>query len=75
MEHVGPNEDYDVGYRERPSVDLSTINIESVGCRLDPDLRHDIDAAIDAEVNAAFQFAEDSPFPDDAELFTEVFSA
>jgi len=74
MEHVGPNEDYEVGYRERPNIDLSTISIESVGSRLDPDLRHSIDAVIDAEITEAFQFAEDSPFPDDAELYTEVFS-
>jgi len=75
-EHVGPGEDYDAGYRTReelrPWVENDQVRI--IGEKLAPSLKADIDAEIEREIAAAIDFAENSPFPDPKELYTNVYA-
>jgi len=74
-EHVGPNDDFDKGYRSRAEADpwFQNDQVERLGSLLDLQARARIDAEVEAEIQDAFAFAEASPFPDDAELHTDVF--
>jgi TPP-dependent pyruvate/acetoin dehydrogenase alpha subunit len=74
-EHVGPNDDYHLGYRNRDEVEpwIRADAIGQVGGMLDPIERKQIESEVDAEVREAFDFAENSPFPGLEELTTDVF--
>lgn len=76
-EHVGPNDDFQLGYRSREEAEpwIKTDPIKQLGDRLDPQRRREIEAAVEAEIRDAFAFAERSPFPQAAELYTDVFEA
>ena len=73
-QHVGPNDDYDAGYRSRDEAErwFARDWSRTIGDRLDPTVRRAIDASVDEEIRAAFAFAEESPFPDAGELFTDA---
>ena len=75
-EHVGPNEDFDAGYRSRSEAQpwFEKDPLKTLGASLDPVWRGQIEAEVEAEIHEAFVFAEDSPFPDDGELYTDVFT-
>lgn len=75
-EHVGPNEDYDAGYRPRAEAEpwLASDQVEKIGIRLPRERRTAIDAEIEQEVAAAIVFAEQSPFPSPDALETHVFA-
>ncbi|MGL4552070.1 MAG: thiamine pyrophosphate-dependent dehydrogenase E1 component subunit alpha [Gemmataceae bacterium] len=74
-EHVGPNEDFGLGYRSeaecRPWV--ADDALPRLAARLDEAARMRIEAEVEEEVAAAFRFAEDSPFPAASELTRDVF--
>lgn len=74
-QHVGPNEDFDLGYRSREEAEpwIKNDQVERIGSLLDGYNREKIEKAVDAEIADAFDFAECSPYPLDSELFTEVF--
>ena len=76
-EHVGPSEDFQLGYRRREEAEpwIKTDPIKQLGDRLDPQRRREIETAVEAEIRDAFAFAERSPFPQAAELYTDVFEA
>lgn len=73
-EHVGPNEDYQLGYRARAEAEPWIANdpLKKIAARIDGPARARIEAEVEAEIRDAFEFAEASPFPDAAELFTDV---
>jgi TPP-dependent pyruvate/acetoin dehydrogenase alpha subunit len=73
-EHVGPNDDFQMGYRSREEAEPWILNdpIHSLGDRLKPDRRKKIEEEVEDELLEAFVFAERSPFPEPAELFTDV---
>jgi TPP-dependent pyruvate/acetoin dehydrogenase alpha subunit len=75
-EHVGPNEDFDAGYRSRADCEPWRLNdqVNQVAARLAPHRRAEIDAAIEQEIADAVQFAEASPFPQAEALYTDVFA-
>lgn len=75
-EHVGPNEDYDAGYRSRDEMQpwLANDQVEKLGRQLDLARRAVIDAEIEDEIAAAISFAEESPFPTADALETHVFA-
>jgi TPP-dependent pyruvate/acetoin dehydrogenase alpha subunit len=73
-EHVGPGDDFHLGYRERAE---AAPWIERDPCRrlaamLDPTVRNRIEAEVEAEVADAIAFAEASPFPDEMDLYTDL---
>ena len=76
-EHVGPNDDFQLGYRSRDEAEpwIKADPIKQLGDRLDPQRRREIEAAVETEIRDAFAFAERSPFPQAAELYTDVFEA
>lgn len=75
-EHVGPNEDYQTGYRSPAELQewKEKDQVEAIGARLQPSERAEIDAEIDAEIAAAFDFAEKSAFPNPEEVLTHVYA-
>jgi TPP-dependent pyruvate/acetoin dehydrogenase alpha subunit len=74
-EHVGPNEDYHLGYRTRAEAEpwMKNDQVTRIGALLDEARRRRIEQEVEAEIQQAFAFAEESPFPDPAELSTDVF--
>jgi len=76
-EHVGPNDDYQLGYRTRDEAEpwIKADPIRLLGARLDPAQRRRIEMEVEAEIKDAFVFAEQSPFPAAGELYTDVCQA
>ena len=74
-EHVGPNEDYDAGYRSRSELLRwqASDQVAAIAAKLPPHERAQIEAGVEKEIAEAIKFAEDSPFPHAEELFTDVF--
>lgn len=75
-EHVGPNEDYQAGYRTLEELQQwkEKDQVEVIGARLQPSDRAEIDAEIEAEIAAAFDFAECSAYPSPEEVLTNVYA-
>ncbi|MEC8079993.1 MAG: thiamine pyrophosphate-dependent dehydrogenase E1 component subunit alpha [Pseudomonadota bacterium] len=75
-EHVGPHEDYDQGYRsleEGDSWRAQDVYL-TLGEQLDSDVKARIDENIELRIQAAVEFAEQSPFPAPEELFNYVYA-
>jgi TPP-dependent pyruvate/acetoin dehydrogenase alpha subunit len=75
-EHVGPNEDYDAGYRTREELVpwQASDQVIKIAAKLGRDQRTRIEAEIEEEIARAVEFAENSPFPRPEELYTDVFA-
>jgi TPP-dependent pyruvate/acetoin dehydrogenase alpha subunit len=69
FQHVGPSEDYDIGYR-------SITEVEQWRARdplcLNKELIAKYTPEIEAEIDEAFRFAEESEFPTKDDLFKDV---
>lgn len=74
-EHVGPGDDFHLGYRSLDEIKKWQKSDALVSLRkLLPDKqRINIERDVDEMIKDAFRFAEKSPFPAIGELFTEVF--
>jgi len=75
-QHVGPQEDFDQGYRSADEARwwMENDQVEKLGERLAPDLRAEIDREVETEIAAAIAFAEQSPIPQPEELYADVFA-
>jgi TPP-dependent pyruvate/acetoin dehydrogenase alpha subunit len=75
-EHVGPGEDFQGGYRSREEAApwIAGDEVARIGGVLDSVTRARIEADAEKEIAGAIAFAEASPFPDAAELHTDVFA-
>ena len=75
LEHVGPQEDWDYNYRsiEELSQWKKNDQVSHLSSLLKPQLREQINKKIKDEVAAAINFAEQSPFPDEIELYKNVY--
>jgi TPP-dependent pyruvate/acetoin dehydrogenase alpha subunit len=75
-EHVGPNEDFDSGYRSRTDLEswVNNDQIEKIGVMIDKVRRAAIDCDIERKIEDAVAFAESSPLPDVEALYTDVFA-
>jgi TPP-dependent pyruvate/acetoin dehydrogenase alpha subunit len=69
-EHVGPNEDFHLGYRARDEAApwIQSDPLKQVADLLPAGERESIQAEVEEEIRAAFAFAEESPFPAPDEL-------
>ena len=76
-EHVGPNEDFKLGYRTREQAEhwIENDQVKRLAELLPARKRKQIENEVDEEVEEAVAFAEASPFPDLSELTTDVFHA
>ena len=74
-EHVGPFDDFHMGYRTQEEAQqwIDQDQLVKIGSQLDDKAREAIEAEVDSEIRAAFQFAEESPFPELSELHEGVF--
>jgi TPP-dependent pyruvate/acetoin dehydrogenase alpha subunit len=68
-EHVGPNDDFDAGYRARKDMEpwLASDPLHKW-----PDLVKEMEADVKAEIDKAVAFAEASPAPGRDDLLTDV---
>jgi len=75
LEHVGPGEDYGIGYRERVEGELWMARdpLRSLGGRLAEARRGAIDEAVEVELRDAFALAEAGRFPAPEELHLHIF--
>ena len=76
MEHVGPGEDFNLGYRtpEERGPWVESDQIDALRGDIPKKVISEIDAEVEAEVEAAFEFAENSPFPEPEELYQHVYA-
>lgn len=78
LEHCGPNDDDNLGYR--PSQELSKLkNIDLINdieksLGLTAKEIKEITLSIHSEIDEAFEFADSSPFPDYAEIIGDVYA-
>lgn len=75
-EHVGPNEDWALGYRRQDDNRYweATDPVERLGIELDAERRREIDEGIGRRIADAVARAEASPFPASEELGQHVFA-
>jgi TPP-dependent pyruvate/acetoin dehydrogenase alpha subunit len=75
LEHVGPGEDFALGFRERAEADTWKEGdpVKTLGGKLDAAARAQIEKEVEAEIKAAFDFAESSAFPGSEELHRHVY--
>jgi TPP-dependent pyruvate/acetoin dehydrogenase alpha subunit len=73
-EHVGPNDDFHLGYRSyeeaRPWVEGDQVR--RLAALIAPQSRERIETQVEEEIRAAIVCAEDEPFPEAHELLTDV---
>jgi TPP-dependent pyruvate/acetoin dehydrogenase alpha subunit len=76
LEHVGPNEDFDAGYRASAEREpwLQSDQLIKIGALLPAERRSSIDAEVERDIEDAVRFAETSPFPEISALETNVFA-
>lgn len=74
-EHVGPGDDWNLGYRDRAEAEpwLHADQVARMATAIDPARRKQIESEVEAEIADAFAFAEASPFPAPEALHTQVF--
>ena len=74
-EHVGPYDDFHMGYRTEAEAQawIDDDQLVKAGALLDDDTRLEINQEVEAEIQAAFEFAENSDFPDISELYDHVY--
>jgi len=75
-QHLGPNEDFGPGGRDRKEAELWMKNdeVDRIGNLLPGKVRKKIEIKIEAEIKSAILFAETSPYPTKEELWTDVFA-
>lgn len=73
-EHVGPNDDFYLGYRSyedaRPWIEGDQVR--RVAMLIPPESRECIEAQVEEEIRTAFDCAENDAFPEACELLTDV---
>jgi len=76
-EHVGPGDDFHLGYRAQAEAEVWSENdpVRRVGESIDATRRREIESAVECEIRDALAFAEESPFPGGNELFTDVWES
>jgi TPP-dependent pyruvate/acetoin dehydrogenase alpha subunit len=74
-EHVGPNEDFHFGYRDRSEAEpwFQADQVEALGRQLPPQDRRRVEAEVEVEIRDAFAFAEAAPLPHESELYTDLY--
>ena len=75
-EHVGPNDDTQLGYRTAAELKawMDRDELARIAGMLPAAIRSAIEGDVRRQVEAAFEFAEQSPFPGPEELHADVFT-
>jgi TPP-dependent pyruvate/acetoin dehydrogenase alpha subunit len=74
-EHVGPGDDYHLGYRtpDEARAWQEGDQVARLAALLPPERRAAVEGEVDEEIADAFAFAEADPFPAAEELYADVF--
>ena len=74
-EHVGPREDYHLGYRTKEEAEpwIRNDQVKRLAGMIENGRRREIEEEVEAEIAEAIAYAEESPFPGSLELCTDVF--
>lgn len=74
-EHVGPNDDFHLGYRSEKAVSICKEKdaLKQLKKRLGEKAAKSIELKAEAQIKEAFDFAEKSRFPKIDELYTDIF--
>lgn len=74
-EHVGPNDDFCLDYRSESDVAKwkRKDQLKKLSGLLSPRIRSAVKAEVDAEITEAFNFAEESKFPERSALQEDLF--
>jgi TPP-dependent pyruvate/acetoin dehydrogenase alpha subunit len=74
-EHVGPSQDYHLGYRteEEAAPWIADDPVLRLRAQIEPAKRARLEEEVEAEIAEAFAFAEASPYPEPEELFQDTF--
>lgn len=74
-EHVGPNDDFHLGYRAEDEVAkwIENDELKKLAAVLDKKERESVEVDVERELKEAFEFAEKSPFPEADALMEDVF--
>jgi len=75
-EHVGPGDDFHLGYRTPEEMQpwIDDDQLVRAEKEIDADVVSTIKTEVETEVTEAFEFAEESPFPDASELHAHVYA-
>lgn len=75
QEHVGPNRDFHLGFRSAAEAApwVESDQVKRLGGMVEPVRRARLEEEVDADIAAAFAFAEESPVPPAEELHSDVF--
>jgi TPP-dependent pyruvate/acetoin dehydrogenase alpha subunit len=75
-EHVGPGDDFHLGYRTREEAEpwFARDAVRLAGEAISPEEKLAVVEEVEQEIADAFAFAEDSPFPSKEDLMTNVFA-
>jgi TPP-dependent pyruvate/acetoin dehydrogenase alpha subunit len=74
-EHVGPYDDFNLGYRSKDEMQywLENDQLKKIKKLLSPEAVQDIESQVNEEIRQAFLFAEESPFPQADDLYRWLF--
>jgi pyruvate dehydrogenase E1 component alpha subunit len=81
LDHVGPNEDIDIGYRTREELDswIGNCPVKSFenylikNRVLEENKLRNVQSIVEQNISDAFDFAKNSPFPSEEELFEGIY--
>ncbi len=75
-QHLGPNEDFGPGGRDKTEAEPWMTNDEliRIGALLQQGEREAVERKVEQEIRAAAKFAEKSPYPTKADMYTAVFA-
>lgn len=81
LEHVGPKEDFDAGYRRRPTPEelerldpLLRFEKEMIRCGAAPAQMEEIRRQVEEQIERSVRLAQEAPFPDPSELERDLFA-
>jgi TPP-dependent pyruvate/acetoin dehydrogenase alpha subunit len=74
-QHLGPNEDFGPGGRDRKEAEpwMKKDEVKRIGDLLETKTREAVEKAVEKEIETAVLFAETSPYPTKSDLWTDVF--
>ena len=74
-EHVGPNDDFHLGYRNKKEREpwVKNDQVKIIAKLITQEKRRKIETEVEREIKEAFEYAEKSPFPKARDLYTDVF--
>jgi len=74
-EHVGPGDDFAIGFREKEEMRpwVENDQLKQLADLVDGKSRAAIEDAVETQIRNAFEFAEKSPFPPESELMSHLF--